>query len=63
MQMTLETPEDRFDADIATDMLNACGADHISNAFARLEKLNAITRVVSDPEKRAPGRQWRFQEW
>ena len=61
--MTLASLEAEYDAQAAQCMLKGCGEEEVATAFAHLESRDAVTRVVSDQQKLAPGRQWRFQEW
>ena len=61
--MMLETPENDYNIGIAKAMLDEYGSDRVSQVVEHLKAANAITRVVSDPEKSAPGREWKFQEW
>lgn len=61
--MTLETEEAAYDQDVAKSVLDALGEERVFRAHSHMQERNMLTRVVSDPEKRAPGRQWKFQEW
>lgn len=61
--MTLETDEAVYDEGVAKILLETRGEEHTANAWNHMQKSNMITRYLSDTEKRAPGRPWKFQEW
>ncbi|KAG9026312.1 hypothetical protein FRB95_009009 [Tulasnella sp. JGI-2019a] len=63
IKMTLETEEAVYDQDVGKSLLDALGEARVTRAYTNMQERNMLTRVVSDPEKSAPGRQWRFQEW
>lgn len=61
--MVLSTPEENYDIAIAKNLLDKQGPERVEKVVEHLKATNVITRVVSDPEKSAPGREWKFQEW
>ena len=61
--MTLETSEKDYDADMAQEILQSCGELAVAQGLEAMHMQNLITKVVSNPHKRVPGRSWRFQDW
>lgn len=61
-QMVLGTPNDRYDADLASQMLHAVGEQSVSAATKNLLGHGVLSKLVRDPTKQRPGRQLKISE-
>jgi len=56
LQMMLSTPEDRFSADVSSEMLKHFGEDAVKKAVDNLRAAGKISALERDPAKPQPGR-------
>ncbi|OCH96710.1 hypothetical protein OBBRIDRAFT_787280 [Obba rivulosa] len=62
MKMTLGTPNDIYDSQIASDMLSVIGEEPIKTVTSNLLSRGILSKVIRDPKKMKPGRALKISE-
>ncbi|KAG6814043.1 hypothetical protein H0H92_003893 [Tricholoma furcatifolium] len=62
LKMTLGTPHERYDPELASTLLRGIGEHHVSVATKNLLSRGVLSKVVRDPQKQKPGRQLKISE-
>ena len=60
--MVLSTPSNRYDEEIAADVLKQCGEPEIIKASRSLLDAGVLSKSIYDPAKRRPGRALRISD-
>ena len=60
--MTLGTPHERYDAELASTLLHTIGEQYVSVATKNLLSRGVLSKLVRDPQKQKPGRQLKISE-
>ncbi|KAF9458331.1 hypothetical protein BDZ94DRAFT_1270875 [Collybia nuda] len=62
IKMTLGTPNEHYDSDLASVLLHGLGEHEISVATRNLLNRGVLSKLVRDPTKQKPGRQLKISE-
>ena len=60
--MTLGTPNEIYDSQIASDMLTTIGEKPVKTVTALLLSRGILSKVIRDPKKMKPGRALKISE-
>lgn len=62
LKMTLGTPNEAYDSDHASHLLQSAGQSSVKAAMTELLENNVLSKLVRDPKKPKPGRTLKISE-